>query len=138
MSDTSVRPLKIALQLVGLIFILGVAPLTRLWPSGWAWHPDNAAYLQMIIGIYATLGVFLLLASRDPARNLSLIWFTIWSSVVHAGIMAVHAFSDPGEMGHLPGDVAALLVVAGVLTVLVLRSGLTETSTKPAREGALA
>ena len=75
----------------------------------------------MIVGIYATLGVFLLWASRNPGAHLSLIWFTVWSSLVHGGIMAVQALADPAEHGHLPGDVAALLLVAAVLGGLTPR-----------------
>jgi hypothetical protein len=77
---------------------------------------------MMIIGVYATLGVFLLMASRDPARNTSLIWFTVWSSVVHAVIMAYQSFADGAERGHLLGDVPALLLVAIVLAVLTPRT----------------
>ena len=51
----------------------------------------------MIVGLYATLGVFLLMASRDPYANESLIWFTVWSSVVHGAIMGVQAFGDTSE-----------------------------------------
>jgi hypothetical protein len=58
---------------------------------------------MMIIGVYATLGVFLLIASRNPYAHKSLIWFTVWSSVVHAAIMGVQALSDPTERGHLVG-----------------------------------
>jgi len=65
--------------------------------------------------------VFLLWASRRPEAHLSLIWFTVWSSVVHGGIMAVQALVDPAERGHLPGDVAALFLVAAVLGVLTPR-----------------
>jgi uncharacterized protein DUF6632 len=72
----------------------------------------------MILGIYITLGVFLLLAARNPLRHLSLIWFTVWSSLVHAGVMAVHSVTDPGQMAHLWGDVAALMLTAGVLAAL--------------------
>jgi hypothetical protein len=68
--------------------------------------------------VYATLGVFLLLAARDPRSNLSLIWFTIWSSLIHAAIMGVQSLN--GHMGHLLGDVPALLLVAVILTALVL------------------
>jgi hypothetical protein len=107
----------------GLIFIFGIFILNRVWPSGWAWEPEQPAYLHMILGIYATLGVFLLLAARDPARHLSLIWFTVWSSIVHAVVMAVHSLTDPGQMGHLWGDVAALLLTAGVLAALTPRMG---------------
>jgi hypothetical protein len=51
--------------------------------------------------VYATLGVFLLIAARNPYAHKSLIWFTVWSSVVHAAIMGVQALSDPAERGHL-------------------------------------
>ena len=110
---------------MGLIFIVGIYPLTIIWPSGWSWHsgPSHSLphYLQMILGVYATLGVFLLIASRDPLANLSLIWFTVWSSVVHALIMAVQALAHPEFRGHLFGDVPALLIVAAVLAVLTPR-----------------
>ena len=75
----------------------------------------------MIIGIYATLGIFLLLASRDPLQHRSLIWFTVWSSLVHGGIMAVQAILNPEHTGHLYGDVLGLFIVAGVLAWLMPR-----------------
>ena len=74
---------------------------------------------MMIMGIYATLGVFLLLASRDPDAHKSIIWFTVWSSVVHGGIMAWQVLDDPAERGHLLGDVPALFLIAIVLGVLM-------------------
>jgi uncharacterized protein DUF6632 len=117
----SSRLLSLALTVFGLVFIFGIPVLNRLWPSGWAWVPEQPAYLHMIWGIYVTLGVFLLIAARKPTQNLSLIWFTVWSSVVHAGVMAVHSVTDPGQIGHLWGDVAALLFTAAVLAVLTLR-----------------
>jgi hypothetical protein len=117
-----VRYLRFALIAVGLIFIVGVYPLMMaLWPSGWRWSPNQPEYEQMILGVYATLGVFLLLASRDPLLHLSLIRFTVWSSLVHAGIMAVQAIQTPGERGHLLGDVPALVIVALVLAGLTPR-----------------
>lgn len=118
-----VKFLRVALIIVGLIFLVGVYPLTILWPTGWAWHhTGQSLYLQMILGIYATLGVFLLMASRDPLSNRSLIWFTVWSSVVHAGIMAAQAIVYPEHRGHLLGDVPALLIVAIALAVLMPRA----------------
>ena len=117
-SSSLLRPV---LRVFGLIFIFGIPLLNRIWPSGWAWTPEQPAYLQMIWGIYATLGVFLLLAARDPARNKSLIWFTVWSSIVHGAVMAVHSVTDPGQLGHLSGDVAALFLTAVVLAVLARR-----------------
>ena len=111
--------LRIALIVIGLICIFGFYPLTIFWPSGWAWGRGHSHYLMMIIGIYATLGVFLLMASRDPDAHKSIIWFTVWSSVVHGAIMAWQASSDAGERGHLLGDVPALFLVAIVLGVLM-------------------
>src|ERR1700734_2739623 len=115
-----VRFLRIALVVVGLIFLIGVYPLTILWPAGWSWHHDGQSlYLQMILGIYATLGVFLLRAAREPLAHRSLIWFTVWSSVVHGGIMAAQAIAYPEHQGHLLGDVPALFIVAIVLGLLM-------------------
>ena len=114
------RLLRAALVAFGIAFLL-VYPLMVVWPSGWAWQPSQHEYEQMIVGIYATLGGFLLWASREPSAHLSLIWFTVWSSAVHGGIMAVQALVDPVEHGHLPGDVAALILVAVVLGTLTPR-----------------
>lgn len=69
----------------------------------------------MIVGIYATLGVFLILAARNPLGNLSLIWFSVWSSIVHGGIMLIQSLVDTSEHGHLFGDVPALFILVGVL-----------------------
>jgi hypothetical protein len=120
MQDAPTRQLAILLRVIAVLCV-GSYGLTFLWPSGWVWHPLNPAYSQMIFGVYATLGVFLWLAAADPARHLSLIWFTVWANLVHATIMAVHAFTDPGEMGHLPGDVAALALVAIALAIAARR-----------------
>lgn len=114
--------LRIALIVVGLIFVFGIYPLGKVWPTGWTWGTGHSHYLMMIIGLYATLGVFLLVAARDPLAHRSLIWFTVWSSLVHAAIMAVQAFTDAAERGHLWGDVPALLVVAIALAVLTPRA----------------
>jgi hypothetical protein len=115
------RYLRFALLAVGVIFIFGIYPLTILWPSGWSWHTGQSDYLQMILGLYATLGVFLLIASRNPVAHMSLIWFTVWSSIVHGGIMTVQALRSSEHMGHLYGDVLALVVVAIALAVLTPR-----------------
>ena len=123
MSDeTRLYYLRIALIVFGLIFVFAVYPLTRVWPSGWSWGMGHSHYLMMILGIYATLGVFLLIASRDPLANRSLIWFTVWSSIVHGAIMAAQAIKDPTEVGHLIGDVPALFLIAIVLAALMPRA----------------
>jgi Family of unknown function (DUF6632) len=122
-----VKYLRVALVLVGLLFIFGVYPLMMAWwPAGWRWQPNQPEYEQMILGIYATLGVFLLIAARNPLRHISLIWFTVWSSLVHAGIMTVQALSSPSEHGHLFGDVPALAIIAVLLAILTPRSAATQ------------
>lgn len=121
-TERRVKFLRIALIVFGLICLVGFYPLTIVWPAGWAWHHGGQSmYLQMIVGIYATLGVFLLYASRDPLANRSLIWFTVWSSIVHGGIMTVQSTIYPEHREHLLGDVPALLIAAAVLTFLMPR-----------------
>ena len=116
---TQDRPLRIALLIVGLIFLVGLLPLTIVWPAGFMWEPRQAEYEQMIIGVYAVLGIFLIIASRDPAANRSLIWFTVWSSLIHGLIMLAQALRDPVERPNLMGDVPALILIAVVLAVLM-------------------
>jgi hypothetical protein len=65
----SMTALRIALVIIGLIFIFEIYPQTVMWPSGWSWGHGHSHYLMMIIGIYATLGVFLLIAVRNPSRT---------------------------------------------------------------------
>jgi hypothetical protein len=102
------RTLKVVLVLVGLIFLAFVYPLVE----------SKSEVLQMMLGVYATLGVFLLLAARNPAANRSLIAFAAWSSLVHAGIITVQAVHDVSERGHLLGGVAMFGVIGVVLLVL--------------------
>jgi hypothetical protein len=121
MSDVNrERMLRVVLVLVGLAFIAGLYPLMMyLWPGGWRWQPHQLEYEQMILGVYATLGIFLLIASRRPFENRSLIAFTGWSTLVHAGIMAVQAATNTMERGHLLGDVPALIIMGVALLVLM-------------------
>lgn len=117
---TTRKSLQVALSVVGVLMLF-VYPLMRLWPTGWTSQPGQHEYEQMIAGIYATLGIFLLIAARNPESHISLIWFTIWSSVVHGAIMTAHAVLDTSEHGHLLGDVPALFLLALVLGLLVRR-----------------
>ena len=113
------KPLRIALLIVGLIFLVGLLPLTMIWPAGFMWEPRQSEYEQMIIGVYAVLGIFLIIASRDPAEHRSLIWFTVWSSLIHGLIMLAQALRDPVERPNLMGDVPALILIAVVLAALM-------------------
>ncbi len=103
------RALKIVLVLVGLLFSAGIYPLTMIFRS--------EAALAMMLSLYVTLGIFLLMAVRNPSANRSLIAFTAWSSFAHATIMAVQAFRNVIARGELFG-VAALVVIGVALIVL--------------------
>ncbi len=93
----------------------------KFWPAGFGWNPPQHEYEQMILGIYATLGIFLLFAAKNPIRHLSLIWFTAISSIVHGLIMLVQALADKTELANLYGDIPALLIIGIVLTLLTPR-----------------
>ena len=103
------RALKIVLVLVGLLFLALVYPLTMF--------VQRAPALAMMLSLYVTLGIFLLLAARDPSANRSLIAFTAWSSFAHAALMAVQAFRNLIPRGELWG-VAALVIIGVALIVL--------------------
>ncbi len=114
--------LSVALVVIGVIFLVGLYPLTVLWPAGFMWEPRQAEYEQMILITFAVLGVFLLRASRNPSEHLSLIAFTAWSSLAHGLLMAYQAFNDPAESANLMGDVPALILIGVVLLVLMRRN----------------
>lgn len=115
--------LRIALLVIGVMFIFCIWPLTIFWPSGWSWHAGGRSYyLEMILSIYATLGIFLIVASKNPLQHRSLIWFAVWSSIVHGSVMAYQAIGDKTQIGHLYGDVLGLFVIAGVLAYLMPKS----------------
>jgi hypothetical protein len=103
------RALKAVLVIVGLLFLAGVYALTQ---------PDAPPFEQMLASVYATLGIFLLLALRNPSANRSLIAFTAWSSVVHGAVMAVQAFRNVIPRGDLLRAVLPIVIVGVVLIVL--------------------
>jgi hypothetical protein len=103
------RTLKIVLVAVGLLFLAGIYPI-------WRMHLEPCE--QMLGSVYATLGVFLLLALRNLPANRSLIAFTAWSSLVHAAIMAVQAFHNLIPRTDLLQAVLPLAIVGVALIVL--------------------
>ena len=118
--EEKLKYLKISLYVFGVTFVVGVpAMMLWIWPSGWGWTPPQPEYEQMIMGIYVVLGIFLVRAAKDPMADASLIWFTIWSSIVHAGIMLIQAIVDETEKANLIGDIPALFLVAFVLSYLM-------------------
>jgi hypothetical protein len=103
------RALKVVLVVVGLIFCGLVYPLTMF--------VRQEPALAMMLSVYVTLGIFLLLAARNPSANRSLIAFTAWSSFAHAALMAAQAFRNLIARGELWG-VAALVIIGVALIVL--------------------
>jgi len=104
------RALKILLVLVGLLFSAGIYPLTvSLWKMKQADYGDD-----MMLSLYFALGIFLLLAARNPSANRSLIAFAAWSSFAHAAVMAVLAVHIASERRDL---VSAVVRCAGNLMV---------------------
>ncbi len=86
--------LKITLRIFGIAFIL-IIPMMKLDPlGGWAWSPGQWEYEMMIQGVYMTLGVMMLIAANDPLKNPLFVWFVVWSSFVHGGIMASWRYSS--------------------------------------------
>ncbi len=108
------RVLKVVLVVVGLLFVAAVYPMLMFL---WQPHPADAA-LPMMLSVYAALGVFVLLAARNPSANRSLIAFTAWSSLAHAAVMVVQSFQWPGERVNLLRGVALLAVIGVALIVL--------------------
>ena len=103
------RALKVALVLVGLLFVATAYPLLQM-------HLEET--LQMMLSIYVTLGVFVLLASRNPSGSRSLIAFTAWSSFAHAAVMSVQSLHDSGERVHLLAGALAFVIIGLALIVL--------------------
>lgn len=101
------RALKVVLVLVGLLFTAMVYPLVLFVKQ------EPALAMQM--SLYVTLGVFLLLAARNPSANRSLIAFTAWSSFAHAVLMAGQALANLIARGELIGS--AVLIVIGVVLI---------------------
>lgn len=103
------RALKVVLVLVGLLFVATVYPLITML--------GQEPALAMMLSLYVTLGVFLLLASRNPAANRSLIAFAAWSSFAHAAVMAVQEYRNMIGRRELFG-VAAFFIIGVVLIAL--------------------
>ena len=101
------RALKVVLVVVGLLFCGLVYPLVLF--------VKQEPALAMMMSLYVTLGIFLLLAARNPSANRSLIAFTAWSSFTHAAVMSLQAFRNFIARGELIGS--AVLVVIGVVLI---------------------
>jgi hypothetical protein len=110
------RALKVVLVFAGLLFTAAVYPLLAM-------KLEEA--LRMMLSVYATLGIFLLLAARDPSENRSLIAFTAWSSFAHAGVMAGQVFYNLIPRREAWGVV--MFAVTGIILLVLAQA-------KPSRE----
>ena len=103
------------LRIFGLAFVF-IIPIMKLdLFGGWAWSPAQWEYELMIQGIYMTLGTMMIISAKNPVKNSMFIWFVVWSSVVHAVIMAYQAAIAADEMGHFIGDIPVLIILALLL-----------------------
>jgi hypothetical protein len=96
--------LKIILVIFGALFVAALYPMVFL--------VRQEPTLQMMLSLYVTLGVFLLLAARNPSAHRSLIAFAAWSSFAHAATMAVQSFFDAAERTHLLLGTLMFVVIA--------------------------
>ncbi len=104
------RAQKVVLIIVGLLFVATIYPLVFL--------VRDEPTLQMMLSLYVTLGVFLLLASRNPSAHRSLTAFAAWSSFAHAATMAVQSIGDVHERLHLLIGVAMFVIIGLALIVV--------------------
>ena len=103
--------LKVVLVVVGLVFSAGIYPMVTSVRDGWQAGKEDS--LPMALSLYVTLGIFLLLAARNPSANRSVIAFAAWANIAHGAVMTVMAV-------HLPNEREDLLVAAAVFGVIGL------------------
>ena len=103
------KALRILLVLFGLTFVAGVYPLIMSVRSGWQANREDAE--PMGISLYVTMGIFLLMAARNPSANRGVIVFAAWLNIAHAAVMAVMAV-------HLPNEREGLLIAATVFGLI--------------------
>jgi hypothetical protein len=102
------RALKVVLVVVGLLFSAAVYPIVVI-------HMEEG--LRMMLSLYATLGIFLLLASRNPSANRSLIAFAAWSSFAHAAVMAVQVYRNLIPRGEALGALTFALIGVALIAL---------------------
>jgi hypothetical protein len=115
------RALQVVLVLVGLLYFAWAIPLFQsLWHSSWLQQHQDA--FPMFMSVNTVLGVFLLLAVKEPSRHRSLIAFAAWSTLAHAftmTIMSVEASSHGMHRKDSPQDIVIIAAI-GVLLLAVL------------------
>jgi len=113
---TRERALKIVLVLVGLLFTAAIYPIVTTVQDGWRANKEDA--LPMMMSLYFTLGIFLLLAARNPSANRSVIAFGAWSSFAHGAVMAVMSIHLADRRGGLLAAAAVFSVIGAILILL--------------------
>ena len=109
------RALKVVLILVGVVFVAGVYPITIF-----LLHPgQDEATVPMMLSLYVALGIFLIIAARDPPANRSLIAYAGWANIAHAAVMIIQSFQLHAERMHLLIGVAMFGIIGLVLIALV-------------------
>ena len=103
------RVLKVVLVLVGLIFLAGVYPLVTSIRSGWLANKEDAE--PMGLSLYVMMGIFLLIAARNPLANRGVITFAAWLNIAHAAVMTIMSI-------HLPNERQDLLVASAVFAAI--------------------
>ena len=120
------RALKIVLVLVGLLFSAGVYPLITSVISGW--HANKEDSLPMGLSLYVTMGIFLLMAARNPSLNRGVIIFAAWLNIAHSAVMTVMSVHLPNER---QGLLIAWAIFAGIGAVLILLAPANQTVEQP-------
>ncbi len=119
-ANDNLKALRVALVVIGVFLVVGLYPLTIVWPSGWLWHAgSHDPYFHTLLGAYATVGVFLVVAAGRPLENLSFIKFVAVAAFVQGAIMLIHVVTYWPLRGHLFGDVPAAFLIGAVLAILL-------------------
>jgi uncharacterized membrane protein YedE/YeeE len=111
------RTLRVVLVLLGLIFVAGIYPLITSVRDGWHANKEDAE--PMALSLYVMMGIFLLVAARNPAANRGVVVFAGWLNIAHAAVMTVMAIHLPNERKDM---LIASAIFAGLGTVLILLS----------------
>lgn len=118
---TKIKTLRIIMIVFGLLFLLGPALFILLMPDAYRWAPFSQPYEHLTIALYASLGICLLIASKDPPSHVIIVDFTILSSILAGVALTYNAFFGDGETIHLFLDIPLLYLIALVLILFYPR-----------------
>ena len=108
------RALQVLLVPIGLFFVAGIYPLATSMR-----HPQTSDFPdQMMLAIYFVLGIFLLLAIRNPAANRSLLAFAGWGNLAHVSVMAVQSVENGTSHSTLPILTGMAAVCVAVIALI--------------------